>query len=155
MKVILNKDVAKLGRNGDIKNVSDGFARNFLVPKRLVTVYSEGAKRALDARAAVLAKKQDTRVKEAKAWKDKIEAQQLDFQILVDDKGNPYGSVGKGQILKALKEKGVRLPDEARVELAAAIKALGDVEIPIRLHPEVVAQLKVKVVNSQPTPPAV
>ncbi|MBI2071159.1 MAG: 50S ribosomal protein L9 [Elusimicrobia bacterium] len=153
MKIILEKDVPKLGRAGDTKEVADGFARNFLIPRRLAAPHSPGAERANEARRSVRAKKSGEEIKAAQEFKAKVEKVELAFSVLVDDKNELYGSVSKGQILKALRVKGVVVNREAKLELPSPLKALGTFSVPLRLHSEVVADIRVTIAKSEPAAP--
>ncbi|MBI4668972.1 MAG: 50S ribosomal protein L9 [Elusimicrobia bacterium] len=150
MKIIIDKDTSGLGKAGDVKNVADGFARNYLLPKRLAVVYSEGAARSFELKKAAGAKKFAKEAKEALALKSKIEKIEMSFPVLVDEKGELYGSVGKGQILKMLRNKGIAFNRAIQLTLDAPLKAVGVFTVPLKLHPDVTADLRVTVVRSEP-----
>lgn len=149
MKVILEKLVPKLGSPGEVKEVRAGYGRNYLIPRHLAVLYSKGAQRAVQIRQEFLVKKLAVLAKESMEFKNKIEKIKLEFPILVDQKGDLYGSIGKARLIRALKDKGLVLPAAARFELAQPLKQLGDFDVPVRLHPQVVAQLKVTLTKSQ------
>lgn len=152
-KVILSADVRFLGKAWEVKEVSPGYARNYLLPRGLAIPYSTGALKALEARRSVLEKDRQAEAKAALAVKTEVEKFQLEFTVLVDEKGDLYGSVSKSQILKALRSKDVSLPKGFELVIKEPIKALGMTHVPLRLHADVVAELKVNVSRGEPSKP--
>lgn len=148
VKIILSKDIVHLGHAGDVKTVADGYARNSLLPRGFAVLYSEGALANIAIQQKAKEKVLETQAKEALALKAKFEKINLEFPVLVDEKGELYGSIGKSQILKALKDKEMILPKTATIVLQNPIKTLGESSVPVRLHPDVVAQLRVSLVKS-------
>lgn len=147
-KIILSRDVVHVGKAGDVKTVANGYARNFLLPHGFAVLYSKGALVNVMAQQKVKEKRLEVQAKEALVLKAKFEKINLEFPVLVDEKGELYGSVGKSQILKALKDKEMILPKTATIVLQNPIKTLGESSVPVRLHPDVVAQLRVSLVKS-------
>ena len=145
MKVILRSDVSKLGRAGDVKDVADGFGRNFLFPRGLATPATPEAmkqwERGKEKRAKILAGK----VAEAKELDGKINGVSLSFSRPACEEGKLFGSVGKSDVLKSLKSCGFTVEKDA-VVLEQPIKQVGDHEIEVRLMPEATAKIKVTVV---------
>lgn len=145
MKVILRSDVEKVGRAGDIKEVSPGFGRNFLIPKRLAVSATPAAiawwEKGKDRRAKQAAGK----VSEAQALAAKLAGVALSFSRSAGAEGKIFGSVGKSDILKSLKSIGYSVDKEA-VRLEASIKNTGEHEVELRLAPEVSAKIKISVV---------
>lgn len=148
-KIVLTRDVPKLGKMGDVKTVADGFARNYLVPKKLAAAYSAGLIADLQARSKARLSALEVQAKEALNLKTKIEKARLEFSVLVDEKGELYGSIGKGQILRALKSKDLSWPKTASLVLRSPLKSLGEFKVPLQLHPDVIAQISVAVVKSE------
>jgi large subunit ribosomal protein L9 len=146
MKIILLDDVAKVGRRGEVREVSDGYARNFLLPKKLALSATAGnlknlshIKTQADAKAG--------RIKaDAEALRDRILALTYEERRQASEEGRLFGSVTAQDIVEFLEQHQVQV-ERRRVQLEEPIKALGEVTIPIRLHPEVTAQLKVNVVR--------
>lgn len=146
MKIILLDDVAKLGRRGEVREVSDGYARNFLIPQKLALIATSGNLRNLthiksqqDAKAS--------RIKgNADAVRARIEALVHEERRQASDDGKLFGSVTAQDIVAFLEQNGVKL-EKRRVQMEDPIKALGEFAVPIRVHPEVTAQLKVVVVR--------
>jgi large subunit ribosomal protein L9 len=146
MKVILLDDVAKVGRRGEVRDVSDGFARNFLLPKRLALTATGGNLKGLQH----IRKQQEgkaERVKaEAETLRARIEALVLEARRQASEEGKLFGSVTAQEVVDFLESHGVQV-ERRRVHLEEPIKALGEVPVGIRLHPEVTAQLRVNVVR--------
>ena len=150
MKVILIENVPSLGKPGDTLQVAEGYGRNFLIPKKL----------ALEATAANLHRlEQQRETFLSKATKEKQKATDLALKIEqlpatlarpAGDSEKLFGSVTSMDIQKFLQEQGISL-DRRKIVLPNPIKALGNYTIPLKLHPEVTAQLKVNVVGASPT----
>ena len=148
MKVILLDDVAKLGRRGDVRDVSDGYARNYLIPKKLALTASAGnlanlqhIKAQQDAKAG--------RIKgDADGVRARIEALTYEERRQASEEGKLFGSVTSQDIADFLERNGVKL-ERRRIGLDDPIKTLGESTVPVRLHPEVVAQLKVNVLRDE------
>jgi large subunit ribosomal protein L9 len=145
MKVILRSDVDNLGRAGDVKEVKDGYGRNFLLPRKLATIATGAAmkqwEKGKEKRSKLLAAKQT----ELKGLAGKIDGVSLSFSRPAGAEGKLFGSVGKSDILKSLKTIGYEVDKEALV-LDQSIKQVGDHEVEVRLMPEVSAKIKVTVV---------
>ena len=144
MDVILREDVDKLGRRGDVVKVAEGFGRNFLLPRGLAMAVT-------DANKAMIGK--ERKAHEARLAKEKAECESLAQRIAglrfvaprkVGENDVLYGSVTSGDVAEFLKGKGIEI-DKRKVQLEDPIKKLGDHEVKIKLHPEVVATLKVLV----------
>ena len=144
MKVIMLDDVAKLGRRGEVRDVSDGYARNFLIPKKLALSAStwnltnlEHIKQQQDAKAG--------RIRDdAETLRTKIETLSLEERRQASEEGKLFGSVTSQDIAEFLARHGVKV-ERRRISLDEPIKTLGETSVPIRIHPEVTAQLKVTV----------
>ncbi len=145
MKVILRSDVLRLGRAGDIKEVSPGFGRNFLIPRGKAVAATPGAvawwEKGRERRETL----SNTRTKTARELAAKIEGTTLSFSRQAGPEGKLFGSVGKSDILKSLKTCGFTV-DKGAVALDAAIKKTGDYELDLKLLPDVFARIKVSVV---------
>ena len=146
MKVILLDDVAKLGRRGDVRDVSDGYARNFLIPKKLALSATSGNLNNLEH----IKKQQDAkagRIKDdADALRRRIEGLTYEERRQASEEGKLFGSVTSQDVAEFLEKRGVKI-ERRRVQLEEPIKALGEAGVAIRLHPEVTAHLKVNVVR--------
>jgi len=146
MKVILLDDVAKVGRRGEVRDVSDGYARNFLIPKKLALTASAGNLKNLDH----IKKQQEakaSRIKgDAESVRRKIESLAYEERRQASEEGKLFGSVTSQDIVEFLARNGVHV-ERRRVHLDEPVKALGETLVPIRLHTEVTAQLRVSVVR--------
>jgi len=146
MKIILLDDVAKVGRRGEVRDVSDGYARNFLIPKKLALSATAGNLQNLEH----IKKQQDAkagRVKsEAEALRQRIEGTVYEERRQASEEGKLFGSVTAQDLVDFLGRQGVKI-ERRRVQLDEPIKALGETAVSIRLHPEVIAQLRVTVVR--------
>jgi large subunit ribosomal protein L9 len=144
MKIILLDDVPSLGRRGEVRDVADGYARNYLMPQKLaLQATSANLKNLQEIKA-----RQDVRAarmrSDAGAQAQAIEALQMAITRQASDEGRLFGSVGRADVAAFLGQQGIQV-ERRRIDLDEPIKALGEFTVPIRLHPEVVAQLKVTV----------
>lgn len=144
MKVILKTNVDHLGRAGDVKDVADGYARNFLLPRKLAEAATASAlkywEKGKEKRATIVA----AEIKVAKELADKLAGVNLTFAMPASEEGKLFGSVGKTDVLKSLKAAGYDVPKNS-VRLETALKTTGEHEVELRLAPEVAAKVKVTV----------
>jgi len=146
MKVILLQDVKSLGKEGEVITVSDGYARNFIIPKKLGLEATD--KNLNDLK---LKKKYDARLAEgiledAQALKERLEAGQIELAMKVGEGERLFGSVSNKEIAEAAREQlGLKI-DKKKILLKEVIKSLGTHTVPVRLHPKVIGELKVIVV---------
>lgn len=144
MKVILKSTVDHLGRAGDVKDVADGYARNFLLPRKLAEAATPSAlkywEKGKEKRASVVAGE----VKVAQELAGKLAGVNLTFSMPASEEGKLFGSVGKTDVLKSLKAAGYEVPKNS-VRLETALKTTGEHEVELRLAPEVAAKVKVTV----------
>ncbi|MFA5310811.1 MAG: 50S ribosomal protein L9 [Candidatus Omnitrophota bacterium] len=146
MKVILTKDVEKIGKAGALMKVKDGFARNFLLPKGYAIEANAGNLKRLkqdQEKMALVIEKEKGLAEELKSRLDKFS---LNIPVLVQEDGSLYGSISEVDICAALKSEGIEV-EKACVIMEEPIKALGIYEVPLKLHPEVNLKLKVWVVK--------
>ena len=146
MKVILLDDVAKVGRRGEVRDVSDGFARNFLIPKKLALTATAGNLRGLDHIQKQQEAKADRIKADAEALRGRIEALVYEQRRQASEEGKLFGSVTAQDVVDFLQQHTVKL-ERRRVHLDEPIKTLGESVVAIRLHPEITAQLRVHVVR--------
>jgi len=144
MKVILLSDVEKVGIAGAVKNVADGFARNFLIPRRLAQQATPEALKWVEKTQEKRKQQREQQVQQLRDQAAKMNGTSLSFTRKAGDAGKLFGSVGKSDIVDSLKASGYTV-DKNSVMLPAAIKEVGDSEVEIRLHPEAVAKVKVSV----------
>jgi large subunit ribosomal protein L9 len=144
MKVILKKDIYNLGRSGEIKNVKDGYARNFLMPRGMVEAATEGALKAWKNSADKRAKRVAAEDSSLKELAKRLSAITLSFSRPVSEEGVMYGSVAKSDIIKNLAAADMEI-DKDMIRLPASIKAVGTFEVEIALKPDITAKIKVAV----------
>ena len=142
MKVILQKDIHNLGDAGDVKNVADGYARNFLLPKKLVIPYNESSKKAIDHQKQVIKVKKDKRRKESEKTAQAFSGLTLTIKAKVGEEDKLFGSITAIDIAKQLKEAGFDI-DKRRIHLDEQIKTLGEHSVSIKLEEGLTAQVKV------------
>ena len=147
MDVILLKDVAQLGTEGTVVHVKPGFARNYLMPCGLAVLASPQQLKALEATARQR-QAQSRRIQaDAETLKQKLEACSLTLTLTLGADHKPFGSITSRAVVEALAREGFAVEKHA-VHLEEPIKALGVFDIPIRLHPNVTATLKLQIVNA-------
>lgn len=145
MKVILLEDVKSLGKKGQIVNVSDGYARNLLLPKKLGVEATGKNMNDLKLQKAHEDKVAQENLDAAKAFAEELKGKQVDVGIKVGEGGRTFGSISAKEIAEAAKAQlGYEL-DKKKLQLAAPIKELGTTMVPIKLHPKVTGELKVVV----------
>ena len=149
MEVILKEHVEHLGNRGDVVKVAPGYARNFLLPRKLALAVTENNKRQIE---------REKKIAEARDAEDKAQAEaiaqrltQLDIEIArrVGENDTLYGSVTSQDIAQALKDKGFDV-DKRKITLAEPLKALGDAHVPVKIHRDVTAQVLVRVTAENP-----
>ncbi len=143
MKVILLEDVKSLGKKGQIVNVSDGYARNFVLPKKLGLEATSKNLNDLKLQKANEEKVAQQILDEAKELAKKVEAGKVEVKIKVGEGGRTFGSVSTKEIAVAVKEQMGHDIDKKKIQLKDAIKTLGTHVVPVKLHQKVTAELKV------------
>ena len=145
-EVILMANVEGLGAEGQVVSVADGYARNYLLPKNLAAPVTEATRRRLEKKRRVRTQQQANDLESAQSVRTTIEQTSCTIAVKTGPEGKLFGSVSAADILAALKEQGIAL-DKHQVGLDEPIRELGIVNVPIKLHPEVEASLKVWVVE--------
>ena len=145
MKVILLEDVKALGKKGQIVNVNDGYARNFILPKKLGLEANNKNLNDLKLKKANDEKIAQEELEEAQELGKKIEAGKVELAIKVGEGGRTFGSVSTKEIAAAVKEQMGYDIDKKKIQLKEAIKMLGTHNVPVKLHTKVTAELKVVV----------
>ncbi|MFE0422751.1 50S ribosomal protein L9 [Streptomyces sp. NPDC058953] len=146
MKIILTQEVSGLGAAGDVVEVKDGYARNYLVPRGFAIRWTKGGEK--DVAQIRRARKihEIATIEQANEVKAKLEAVKVRLAVRSGDAGRLFGSVTPADVAVAIKTAGGPEVDKRRVELGAPIKTLGSHQISVRLHPEVDAKLGIEVV---------
>ena len=145
MKVILLEDVKALGKKGQIVNVNDGYARHFILPKKLGLEANNKNLNDLKLKKANDEKIAQEQLEEAQELGKKIEAGKVELAIKVGEGGRTFGSVSTKEIAAAVKEQMGYDIDKKKIQLKEAIKTLGTHNVPVKLHTKVTAELKVVV----------
>ncbi|MCT2541683.1 50S ribosomal protein L9 [Streptomyces sp. NBC_00257] len=146
MKIILTHEVSGLGAAGDVVDVKDGYARNYLVPRGFAIRWTKGGEK--DVAQIRRARKihEIATIEQANEIKTKLEAVKVRLAVRSGDAGRLFGSVTPADIASAIKAAGGPDVDKRRVELGSPIKTLGGHQVSVRLHPEVAASLGIEVV---------
>jgi large subunit ribosomal protein L9 len=147
MEVILRQAVEKLGHPGDIVNVSNGYARNYLLPRGVAYLATEGNKRRIAQERQRLEAAEEARRANAREMASKLEQVSLTFSARVGEEGKLFGSVTSGDIAQQLAAQGFAI-EKRHVELHEPIKALGVYRVPVRLHADVHPEIKVWVIKA-------
>lgn len=146
MEVILIKDNDKLGKAGQVIKVKDGFARNYLFPNGLAVPVNAANLKKLEQEKQKKLLEHELLKKEFEQIKAKLDSFSLTLPVLTQEEDKLYGSITSNDIVTALKDEGIDI-DKGSLILDEPIKALGIYEIPVKLHPEVSAKIKVWVVK--------
>lgn len=148
MEIILLQDVKSLGKKGDIVKVSDGYARNFILPKKLGVEKTAKTLNNLKQQKAAEEKQRQEVLEEARALGEQIKQKSITLKIKAGEGGRTFGSVSTKEITAALKEQLKLDIDKKKLVLAEPIRSLGTTIVPVKLHPEVTVDLTVKVVEA-------
>ena len=145
MIVILNRDVKGTGKAGDIVKVSDGYARNMLIPKGYAKEATEGNVRNLEKQKVIAAEKKAEEKAEAQALAEKINERSVTIKTKAGEGGRIFGSITSKDIADALADQHKLTVDKKKIQLDNPIKQTGELTVDIKLYPEVMAKLKVNV----------
>ena len=145
MEIILREHVDNLGRRGDIVKVADGYARNYLLPRKLALPVTDGNRRQVERQRAKFDATESEERKIAEALAARLASVEVVIARKVGETEALYGSVTSGDIAEALTAQGFEI-DRRKLQLADTIKKIGDVDVPVKLHRDVTATVKVKVV---------
>ena len=144
MEVILREHVDNLGRRGDLVKVADGYARNYLLPRKLALLATEGNKKVIEREKVKFDATELEEQKVAQAVADRMSAVEVEIARKVGERDALFGSVTNADIAEALAAKGFDL-DRRKISLHEPIKKLGEFSVPVKLHRDVTVTLKVKV----------
>lgn len=151
VKLILTESVHNLGEAGDVVSVKPGYARNFLLPQGKAIRATDTKVRELEHHRRIVAEKAAKELKDLRARKDALEAQTFSVTARAGEGGRLFGSVTSAQIATALAERGFEI-DRRRIELREGIKLVGEHAVPVKLHREVIAKLRIQVVAVEGAP---
>lgn len=146
MKVILLADVKGKGKAGDVVKVNDGYARNMLFPKGLAKEATAGNLKNLEHQKAIAAEQEAERRAEAEATAKKLADLTVKIETKAGDNGKLFGSITSADIADACKEQAGIEIDKKKIVLDAPVKQAGNVEVQVKLYPEVTAKLKVEII---------
>lgn len=148
MKVILRQDVANLGAMGEIVNVKDGYARNYLIPRQMAYFATPKATKVLEVEKKQYAKRMAQEKSGAEMISSQLAELQISIAMKVGEEGRLYGSVTTQMIAQELSLRGFDI-DKRNIIIEDAIKSLGVFDITVRLHPEVVTTIKIWVISEE------
>jgi large subunit ribosomal protein L9 len=146
MEVILREFVDKLGKRGEVVKVSDGYARNYLLPRKLALPATDGNKKHVERERKIMETREADEKSQAEALAARLAAIDIRIARRVGDTDQLYGSVTAADITEYLKAKGFDV-DRRKLILPEAIKSIGEYDVPLKLHREVTVPLKVRVVK--------
>ena len=146
MEVILRDHVDNLGKRGEVVKVADGYARNYLLPRKLALPATDANKQWIARERKIAEAREGEEREAAEALAERLVALDLQVGRKVGDNDTLYGSVTNGDIADLLKQKGFDV-DRRKILLPDAIRALGETHVPVKLHRDVTAQLKITVVK--------
>ncbi len=145
-KLILTHEVTGLGTPGDIVEVKDGYARNFLLPRGLATAWTKGAEKQIAAIRKARKAREIATMEDANAARDAIQARSFVVSAKAGASGRLFGAVTTTDIAAAVVAGGGPAIDKRKIEIGQPIKAIGDYQVQVRLHSDVSAQIDVRVV---------
>jgi len=142
MKVVLLEDVENLGLAGEIKEVKDGYARNFLIPKKLCIKATKNNIQLIEEKIKNIEKRTQKRIEEARALKEQLDNTVVYIKAKAGENGKLFGSIGASDIFDALKEKHIDI-DKRNIRLNEPIKKLGEFDVTIAIYRDIKATIKV------------
>jgi large subunit ribosomal protein L9 len=148
MEVILREHVDNLGRRGDVVKVAEGYARNYLLPRKLALAVTEANKRQIERERKIADAREAEEKSHAEAFAGRLAQVEVEIGRRVGENDTLYGSVTSADIAHALHAKGFEV-EKRKIHLPEPLKALGQTMVPVRIHREVTAQVRVRVVQEQ------
>ncbi|NDL66689.1 50S ribosomal protein L9 [Anaerotalea alkaliphila] len=149
MKIVLLQDVKNVGKKGDVVEVSEGYARNFLIAKKYGIEATSKTLNDIKLKNAAEERRQQEILEEAKALAETLKEASITIRIKAGEGGRIFGSVSTKEIIKEIEEQLQLKIDKKKLLLGEPIKALGTTMVPVKLHPKVTAELAVKVVEEE------
>ncbi|MCR6112660.1 50S ribosomal protein L9 [Bacillus sp. A301a_S52] len=146
MKVIFLKDVKGKGKKGEVKNVSEGYARNYLLKNNLAVEANKGNMKTLEKKQESAERQAEEELNEAQRFKEKLEDMTVELKAKAGEGGRLFGAVTNKQIAERLKKMNMKV-DKRKIEMDEPIRSLGYTNVTIKVHPKVTATLKVHVVE--------
>ena len=148
MKVILKQDVKKVGKRGEVVEVSDGYARNFLIARGLAVAETKASREILEDQKAQEAKDEAKREQEAKELAEKLDNMLVEFHVNSGKEGKVFGSVSTKQIAEELESQGIHI-EKKKILDTTPITSLGVTDVRVELHKNVIGTIHVKVIGSE------
>ena len=148
MKVILKQDVKKVGKKGEVVEVSDGYARNFLIARGLAVQETKGSRERLEEEKAEEKKIDAEKEKEARELADKFAKMTLDFHVKSGEEGRVFGSVSTKQIVEELAKQGMKI-DKRKILDTSPVNTLGVTNVRVELHKNVIGTIRVKLIGDK------
>lgn len=149
MKIILNRDIAGLGEEGDIREVANGYARNFLIPKKIASPYNKQSLILLEQRRAAIEKRKEVKRGEAMSLKEKLETEELVFQMPAGESGKLFGSVNNALIHQELEKRGYTI-ERKRIDVPEQnIRMVGNHTVKIKLYGNEEAMVPIVIESSK------
>ena len=149
MKVMLTRDVENVGRAGEVKAVADGYARNFLIPRKLAVSAGKGVEEEAKRIREAASKREAKDREEAQALADEIGNKTVVVRLKVGEEGKAFGSITNVDIAQALKQQHQVEVDRHKIDLPEPIKQLGEHQVQLRLHKDVQAQINLIVTQDR------
>jgi large subunit ribosomal protein L9 len=148
MKIVLTEDVKGTGKAGETKDVADGYARNYLLPRKLAQPATKGAVDRIDRQRATAVQREQRELDEARALATRLSAVQVTLKLRVGKDGKLFGAVTNADVASALKQQhGITL-DRRKIEFPEPVKAMGRATAQVRLHHEVNAEIPLMVTSA-------
>ncbi|MDS2173463.1 MULTISPECIES: 50S ribosomal protein L9 [unclassified Nesterenkonia] len=148
-KLILTQEVSGLGAAGDIVEVKDGYARNYLLPRGYALTWTKGGEKDVERIRAARKAREIATVEEAQAIAEKLQSQPVKIGVKTGESGRLFGTVGAAQIAEAVEAAGLGSIDKRTVEIPERIKAVGSYSATVKLHADVTAALDLQVVAAK------
>jgi large subunit ribosomal protein L9 len=145
MQVVLLKDIKRLGKAGDLRNVADGYARNYLIPNGLAAPATAGAVRGAQQQAEMQARRTSREEAQAKSVAEALSGLTLDFKARAGETGHLYGSITAGDIAAEIEKQTGKSVDRRKIVLEEPIRNLGTYQVPIRFGADITADVRVNV----------
>lgn len=145
MEVVLLKDIKRLGKAGDVRNVADGYARNYLIPRGLVAPATAGVVRAAKEQTAAQARRAAQEQAQAQTQAEQLSNVSLEFKARAGESGHLYGSITAGDIAEELEKQTGKAVDRRKIVLEEPIRDLGIYRVPIRFSGDVSTEIQVTV----------
>ena len=149
MKLVLLQDVKNIGKKGALVDVADGYARNFLLPKKLATPATDGVMRSLDKEAADLKAKKLREKEQAQELAGKLESKPVQMHVRVGENGKFFGAITSSDIVDAVKKQFNHALDKKTVQLKDPLKTLGEHLVSAKIHPDVTAKLRLNLAAAE------